>query len=117
MKMKILPTVMALTLASFISLPVMAKENHEHIEADDVAAEAATATQGQMQNMNNGGMGKMQMMQSGGMGKMSPEMKAQKMQMMKEKQEMMKKHMAVMEQRLANIEALLKELVELEKKK
>ena len=64
------------------------------------------AMQGQMQNMNNGGMDNM-----------SPEMKAQKMQMMKEKQEMMKKHMAVMEQRLANIEALLKELVELEKKK
>ena len=46
-------------------------------------------------------------------GMMSPE----KMAKMKEMQQMKKKHMQAMEQRLANIEALLKELVELEKKK
>jgi len=46
-------------------------------------------------------------------GMMSPE----KMAKMKEMQQMKKKHMQAMEQRLANIEALLKELVELQKKK
>jgi len=43
---------------------------------------------------------------------MSPEKKEKMHQMM----QMKKKHMQTMEQRLANIEALLKELVELEKK-
>ncbi len=46
-------------------------------------------------------------------GMMSPE----RMAKMKEMQQMKKKHMQAMEQRLANIEALLKELVELQKKK
>ncbi len=45
-------------------------------------------------------------------GMMSPE----KMEKMKGMMQMRKKHMQTMEQRLANIEALLKELVELEKK-
>ncbi len=46
-------------------------------------------------------------------GMMNPE----KMAKMKGMMEMRQKHMQKMEQRLANIEALLKELVELEKKK
>ncbi len=80
-------------LISAVTLPVFADMNHD--------AKAAMP-------MNNG---KMKMMQGGEMGgMMSPEM-------MKQKQAMMQKHMATMEQRLANIEALMKELVELQKKK
>ncbi len=46
-------------------------------------------------------------------GMMNPE----KMAKMKEMQQLRQQHMQKMEQRLANIEALLKELVELQKKK
>ncbi len=53
-------------------------------------------------DMNNG------MMMGGPQGRMG---------MMQQKQMMMKQHMQTMEQRLGNIEALLKELVELQKKK
>lgn len=62
--------------------------------------------QGKMQMMNH----EQGQMMKGGMGMMNPEM-------MQQKQEMMKKHMATMETRMANIEALLRELVELQKKR
>ncbi len=50
------------------------------------------------------------MMHGGGTGMMSPEM-------MQQKQAMMQKHMTTMEQRLASIESLLRELVQLQKRK
>lgn len=104
--MKLIKMSTAAMLASIISISAVADENH-HPGEDQAAASQMPAAGGQMPKMNQQGPMAGMMGQQGQM---------PMMQMMHQKQAMMQEHMKKTEGHLANIEALLKQLVELQKK-
>ncbi|RUM94548.1 MAG: hypothetical protein DSZ28_02620 [Thiothrix sp.] len=97
--MKLIKMSTAAILASIISISAVADEDHH--PGEDQAASS------QMPEMNQQGQMPGMMGQPGQM---------PMMQMMQQKQAMMQEHMKKTEGHLANIEALLKQLVELQKK-
>jgi hypothetical protein len=101
----------AAMLVSIISISVVADEDHH--PGQDQAETSQTSTAGGPMSGMMGQQGQMPMknrMMNG------PERGMPMMQMMQQKQAMMQEHVKNTERHLANIEALLKQLVELQKK-
>jgi len=109
--MKLIRMSTAAMLASIISISAVADEDH-HPGQDQAETSQTPTAGGQMPGMM-GQQGQMPMKNRmmNGQGRGMP-----MMQMMQQKQAMMQEHMKKTEGHLANIEALLKQLVELQKK-
>jgi type IV secretory pathway protease TraF len=95
--MRIVKMIVISTLTSAVSLAAVASP------AEDTRVEEAASEAIHMMRSQQGGMPMMQGQQGG-------------MPMMQQRHTMMQEHMKTMETHMANIEALLKQLVELQKK-
>jgi len=109
-------------LAAAIAVPVYADSEGTHDQPENGnGMMMGGGQQGPMPMMGRGPRGGMPMMGGGPRGGMpmmggGPRGGMPMMQMMERKQAMMRQHMQTVEQRLGNIEALLRELVELQKR-